>query len=65
MGWRKPPSLPPAPSEAASAGAGPSTTVSAEELALAKARIVELERLVGRQHADLHFSAKPCGSGTR
>ena len=34
-------------------------------LAQAKARIAELERLVGQQQADLLFFAKPCGSGTR
>jgi hypothetical protein len=37
----------------------------ADRLTQAKARIAELERLVGQQQADLHFFAKPCGSGTR
>ena len=36
-------------------GAGPSAARPADELAKAKARIAELERLVGRQQADLHF----------
>jgi len=36
-------------------GAGPSAAKPADELKKAKARIAELERLVGRQQADLHF----------
>ncbi|MGA8714889.1 MAG: helix-turn-helix domain-containing protein [Roseiarcus sp.] len=36
-------------------GGGPSAARPADELAEAKARIAELERLVGRQQADLHF----------
>ena len=51
VGWRPPPSALPAPSEPASADVGP----SADELAGAKARIAELERVIGRQQADLHF----------
>ena len=35
--------------------AGPSAAKPADELAKARARIAELERLVGRQQADLHF----------
>jgi transposase len=54
VGWRPPPSLP-ASSEPASADAGPSAAGSADELAKAKARIAELERIIGRQQADLHF----------
>jgi len=55
VGWRKQPPAPPAWSEPASAAAGPSPAGGADELAQAQARIVELERLVGRQQADLHF----------
>ena len=36
-------------------GGGPSAGKPADELAEAKARIAELERLVGQQQADLHF----------
>ena len=36
-------------------GAGPSAAKPADGLAQAKARIAELERLVGQQQADLHF----------
>ncbi len=54
----------PAPSEPASADAGPSAAGSADELAKAKARLVELERNIGRQQAELHFFREPCGSGT-
>ena len=35
------------------------------ELVQAQARIADLERLVGRQQADLDFFAKPCGHGTK
>ncbi len=55
VGWRPPPPALPAPSEPASAHAGPSAAGSADELAKAKARIAELERLIGRQQVDLHF----------
>jgi transposase-like protein len=51
VGWRPPP----APPEPASADAGPSAAGGANELAEAKARIAELERILGRQQADLHF----------
>ena len=44
------PSPDPSPS-----GAGPSAGEPADELAKAKARIAELERLVGQQQTDLHF----------
>lgn len=40
---------------AASAAAGPSAARPPDELTLAKARIAELERLIGRQQADLDF----------
>ena len=53
-GWRAPPPLP-ALSGPASEDAGPSIAGSADELARAKARIAELERVIGRQQADLHF----------
>jgi hypothetical protein len=36
-------------------GAGAASAKPADELMKAKARIAELERLVGRQQADLHF----------
>ncbi len=55
VGWRPPSSALPARSEPTSADAGPSAAGSADELAQAKARIAELERLIGRQQADLHF----------
>ena len=55
VGWRPPPAAPPASSEPASADAGPSAAGSADELAGAEARIAELERIIGRQQADLHF----------
>ena len=54
-GWRPPPAALPAPSEPASADAGPSAAGSADELANARARIADLERIIGRQQADLHF----------
>jgi len=45
-----------ASSEASSSSdAAPSSAKPADELAKAEARIAELERLVGRQQADLHF----------
>jgi transposase len=55
VGWRAPPSALPPASEPASADAGPSAAGSAAELAKAKARIAELEGIIGRQQADLHF----------
>ena len=54
-GWRAPPPALPAPSGPASADAGPSAAGSADDLARADARIAELERIIGRQQADLHF----------
>ena len=53
VGWRKWP--PPARSDPTSADAGSSPAGGGAELAEAKARIAELERLVGRQQTDLHF----------
>ncbi len=55
VGWRPPPSALSASSGPVSADAGPSAAESADELARAKARIAELERLIGRQQVDLHF----------
>ena len=55
VGWRAPPPAPPASAEPASADAGPSAAGGADELATARARIAELERIIGRQQADLHF----------
>ena len=55
VGWRPPPPALAPPSEPASADAGPSAGASADELAKAKARIAELERIIGRQQTDLHF----------
>lgn len=55
VGWRPPPSALVAPSEPPSADGGPSAATRADELAKAQARIAELERLIGRQQADLHF----------
>ena len=43
------------PEPSSSPDAGRSAAKPADELAKAKARIAELERLVGRQQADLHF----------
>ena len=54
------PSAPSSSPDAAASAARPS-----DELKTAEARIAELERVIGRQQADLHFFAKPCGSGTR
>jgi len=55
VGWKKreaarAASAPSSPPDAGAAAARP-----ADELAQAQARIAELERLVGRQQADLHF----------
>ena len=55
VGWRPPPAAFPASSEPASMDAGPSAAGSADELTKASARIAELERIIGRQQADLHF----------
>ena len=55
VGWRPPPAALPASSAPASADADPSAAGSADELARAQARIAELERVIGRQQADLHF----------
>ena len=54
-GWRPPPFALPAPSGPASADTGPAAAGSADDLARAEARIAELERVIGRQQADLHF----------
>ena len=43
------------PDPSSSSDAGPCEAKPADELAKAEARIAELERLVGRQQADLHF----------
>ena len=55
VGWRLPPAALAAPSEPASADAGPSAAASADDLAKARTRIADLERIIGRQQADLHF----------
>ncbi len=55
VGWRTPPAALPAPSEPGSVDAGPSVALPADELARARARIAELEVVIGRQQADLHF----------
>jgi transposase len=52
---RRPASAGPASSDPSPSGGGPSAAGPADELAKAKVRIAELERLVGRQQADLHF----------
>jgi transposase len=44
-----------APSGAPSEATSPAETKPADRLALADARIAELERVIGRQQADLHF----------
>ena len=55
VGWRPPPAaLPARPSRRPRTPARPPRG-SADELAKAKARIAELERMIGRQQADLHF----------
>ena len=54
-GWRAPPSAFPATDEPACADAGPPAAGNADELAQTRARIAELERVIGRQQADLHF----------
>ena len=55
VGWRPPPPTLPAAYGPASADAGPSAAGSAGDLTRAEARIAELERIIGRQQADLHF----------
>ena len=54
-GRRPPPSAFPALSEPPSPDARSSIPGNADDLAWAKARIAELERLVGQQQTDLHF----------
>ena len=54
-GWRAAAPIPPAPFEPTSAEASPNGAGEADELARAKTRIAELERMIGRQQADLHF----------
>src|SRR5271157_2171218 len=49
----------------ASPDAAPATPAPLTELARAQARIIELERKIGKQQMDLDFFAKPCGSSTR
>jgi len=46
---------PPSPDAASSSARPREERVEAEELARAKARIAELERVIGRQQVDLHF----------
>jgi len=54
--WRRNRSAGLASSEASSSSdAAPSSAKPADELAKAKARVAELERLVGQQQVDLHF----------
>ncbi|HZZ23167.1 MAG TPA: helix-turn-helix domain-containing protein [Roseiarcus sp.] len=55
VGWRAPPSARPASSESASAEVSSNDAGRADELTRAKTRIAELERVIGRQQADLHF----------
>jgi hypothetical protein len=47
--------IPPAPFGLASAEVGSNGAGGTDELARAKTRIAELERMIGRQQADLHF----------
>ena len=56
---------PPGAALANSAPSAEGTSASVAELARAKARIEELERLVGRQQLDLDFFARPCDLPTR
>ena len=51
---------PPGAALASSAPSAEGTSASVAELARAKARIEQLERLVGRQQLDLDFFARPC-----
>jgi hypothetical protein len=51
--------------DSTSAAVGPPAARPPDELAAARARVAELERLVGRQQVDLDFFKKPCGHGTR
>jgi len=55
LGWRAPPPARPVSFEPASVEVGSNDTGRAGELAQAKTRIAELERVIGRQQADLHF----------
>jgi transposase len=52
---RAPSDAPPSPDVASSSARPGDESVAAEDLARAKARIAELERVIGRQQADLHF----------
>ena len=54
VGWRPPPPALPASGESRPRR-GASDAGEADELAKAKARLAELERIIGRQQADLHF----------
>jgi transposase len=54
-GWRAPPPERPASLEPASAETASSDAWRGDALARAKKRIAELERVIGRQQADLHF----------
>src|SRR5271167_2117479 len=56
---------PPGAALASSAPSAEGTSAAVAELARAKARIEELERLVGRQQLDLVFFARPCDLATR
>jgi transposase len=54
-GWRTPPPARPASLEPTSAEADSIEAGRGDALARAKKRIAELERVIGRQQADLHF----------
>src|SRR3974390_1369359 len=57
-----------AQSQAGTAAQGATVAIWAhgppEDFATARARVAELERLVGQQQLDLDFFKKPCGHGT-
>ena len=55
VGWREPPEALLGSFEHASAEVGSNDAGRPDELARAKTRIAELERVIGRQQADLHF----------
>jgi hypothetical protein len=55
VGWKKREAARAASAPSSSPDAGADAARPADELAQAQARIAELERLVGRQQADLHF----------
>ena len=55
VGWRAPPSARPASGASAAAEVDAPDAGRADALARAKKRIEELERVIGRQQADLHF----------